>query len=140
MKFVGNRFNKILVERFNQEGELILGGINSNAITKEIKELNSNKTSSVISFVFDYTVKYGLKDSEENFASMDLSGEAFFELDKKAASKLINDFKEKKATNTDEFISGLQVILNLSQIESVVLARQMNLPAPINLGKVSKKE
>ncbi len=107
--------------------------VKNNVLIKNISEakLAVDAKRSAMKFEFTYSVKY-----EPGVGTIDLDGEILFVADAKVVTETIDTWnKDKKLTGT--FTTSLMnQILSRCNVQSVVLSRDVNLPAPIPMPKV----
>ena len=131
MTIVGFNFNKINAEKKKPiKGKV---DIKSNVLITGVKEskLPVDGKRKPLNFEFEFTVVY-----EPGFGSIKLHGEILFLLDNKVADDTLKVWKKDKKVKGD-FLSGIMNhILAKSNIQAVVVSRDVGLPAPLPLPKV----
>ncbi|MEK6906548.1 MAG: hypothetical protein AABW81_02920 [Nanoarchaeota archaeon] len=135
MKLVGFNFNKINVERYSDRLEDIK--INTNVDIIDIKNISNDilKTKEEL-LITKFTFKV---DYSPNFAQIELSGTIIFSLDPKDAKQVLKEWESKKIN--EKFKMDLfSVILRKSNIKSLELEEELNLPLHIPLFSLKKKE
>jgi len=135
MPIIGTNFTKILVE--NKRRNLRNVKINNNLGIKSIEKMDFSLGSAKqegVRFVFEYTSKY------DEAASMLFEGEVLLLEDKKIVDDILKNWKDKKPINDDIMASIMNSALNKSTIKALELSQDMNLPAPIKLPKITKKQ
>lgn len=136
MSIVGFNFNKIMVEKKTmKEGKV---NINNNVTIKEVEsaDLSLGKAKQDgVRFVFEFTSMY-----EPDFASMTLAGDVLFIDSEKNVKTILEDWKKKKTVPNEVMADVLNSILNRCNIQALVLARDVNLPSPIPLPKLTTEE
>lgn len=136
MTVIGIGFNKISMERFAPVVGKI--NINNNATVKDIDkmELNvGNKKQNALKFTFEFKASY-----EPNLAHITLEGEVVWLEKESDAEKILKDWKKDKKIPKEIMTPVINAILAKSNIEALVLSRELNLPPPIPLPKVEAKE
>jgi hypothetical protein len=133
MTTVGFNFTKILVEKKNVSEQNIK--IENNVGITNVQEVNvfENKKS-LIRFQFGFTCRY-----EPGLGSIELQGELIEFYDKEVAAKLVEGWKANKKITPEIMPVVLNNILNRSNIEAILLSREVGLPSPIALPKVELK-
>jgi hypothetical protein len=133
MAVVGFNFNKIMVEKkVLKDGKV---DINNNVQIKEVEtaDLSLGKAKQDgVRFVFEFTSKY-----EPDYASMVLSGDVLFIESEKNVKAILDEWKKKKTVPKETMAEVLNSILNRCNIQAMILARDVNLPSPIPLPKVT---
>jgi hypothetical protein len=135
MPVVGLSFDKILVEKHSAvKGKVT---VNNNVAIQDVEQsdvaIGGNKQSA-LKFRFEFTANY-----EPKIATMVLNGTlTFFETPEKAA-EIVKTWKKDKNVPKDVMGSVLNTILARSNVEAMVLSREVNLPPPIPLPKVNIK-
>ncbi len=136
MAVIGIGFSKMSMERLAP----LVGkvNINNNATIKDADktELNiGNKKQNAIKFTFEFKAKY-----EPNLAHITLEGEVIWLEKDQDVEKLIKDWKKDKKLPKEVMTPVLNSILAKSNIEALVLSRELNLPPPIPLPKIELNE
>jgi len=136
MTVIGIGFNKISMERLAPVVGKI--NINNNATVKDIDkmELNvGNKKQNALKFTFEFKASY-----EPNLAHITLEGEVVWLEKESDTEKILKDWKKDKKIPKEIMTPVINAILAKSNIEALVLSRELNLPPPIPLPKVEAKE
>ncbi len=136
MPIIGTHFTKINVEnkRKGMRNLKVNNNLGISNIEKMDLELGSAKQSGV-RFVFEYTTKY-----EPDAAEMIFEGEVLFIEDEKKVAEILNNWKDKKPIDDDIMARVMNSALTKSTIKALSLSQDMNLPAPVKLPKITKKE
>lgn len=135
MPVVGLSFDKILVEKHSAvKGKVT---VNNNVAIQDVEQsdvaIGASKQSA-LKFRFEFTANY-----EPKIATMVLNGTlTFFETPEKA-SNIVKSWKKDKNVPKEVMSSVLNTILARSNVEAMVLSREVNLPPPIPLPKVNMK-
>jgi hypothetical protein len=136
MTIVGFNFTKINAEKRNAGGKI---NISSNVTIKTVEEskLNfGNKTQTPLVFNFEFVCKY-----EPDVGHIMLEGEVISLENEKSAKEVVKLWKKDKKKVAPEIMQPVfNTILSRSNIEAVILSRDMNLPSPIPLPKVESKQ
>jgi len=134
MKLVGFNFNKISIEKFSDDLKDIRINTNIN-----ISEINSVKPGilktkeELVVANFTFTVDYSPK-----IAKIELAGKVIISLDPKTSKEVLKQWKNKKIP--ENFKVGLfNVILKKSNIKSLQLEEEMNLPLHVPLPSLKKE-
>lgn len=135
MPVVGLQFNKIIVEKLSPvKGKVT---VNNNVAITDVEQADVSigaSKQSALKFHFDFTANY-----EPKIATMLLTGTlTFFETPEKAKD-IVAAWKKDKNVPKDVMGSVLNTILARSNVEAMVLSREVNLPPPIPLPKVNMK-
>jgi len=133
MAMVGFSFTKISAERKNSGGKAI--NIESNAgVTNLVEMPVIDPKKSVLKFEFTFTVKY-----EPNAGNITLSGELIQLYDKEFGAKILEQWTKDKKILPEVMREVFNVILAKSNVEAVVISRDMGLPSPIQMPRVDVK-
>jgi len=135
MRIVGFNFNKINIEKFSDKLEKL--NIKTNIDISDIKSIDNNllqTKDSLIGVKFIYTVNY-----EPSFAKIELAGTILFELEEKIAKEILKNWKEKTIPEDFKLIL-FNSILRKSNVKSLQLEDDMNLPLHISLPSLRKTE
>jgi hypothetical protein len=132
MTIVGFSFTKIFAEKSNA----VKGKINvSNNVT--IKNVSESKivfdpAKKALKFEFLYTSKY-----EPEVGIIELGGELVYLAEEADAKTILNSWKKDKKVSGDMMKGVMNNILAKCNVESIILSRDINLPAPIPLPKLN---
>jgi len=132
MTIVSFNFTKIEAEK----KEVSKGKINiSNNVTIEKVEekdlsLGSQKQK-VLNFTFQFTSKY-----EPDAGNIKLVGNVLYMENSKKVKEVLDDWKKDKKLPKDIMTKVLNVVLNKSNVQALILSDQVNLPPPVPLPKV----
>lgn len=143
MKFIGERFLQLEVKREEITGEATLGNIQSNITPLNVKEGQGVVEKGYTSLIFEYEYKtvYNLeKPKDKELARIYIKGDVIFLFEDKKAKQILKEWSKDKKLPDDAIERVLQAIVNKAQIESVILAKELNLPSPVQLPLVKKKE
>ena len=133
MTIVGFNFTKIYVERMGSPKGKI--NIKNNVGIKNVEEadlsLGKSKQSG-LRFVFEFTSNY-----EPKIGEITLTGEVLYLADDKTVKEVLKGWKKDKKVQKDITAAVLNTVLQKSNIQALMLARDINLPPPIPLPKVN---
>ncbi len=133
MPIIGFNFKKISVEKKgNVKGKINIG--NNVAITDVVQKdlaLGSIKQKGV-KFTFNFDVKY-----EPKIAEMLMVGDILYTGDEKKIQEILDEWKKNKKVPNKVTAEVLNSALVRCNIQALVLSKEMGLPAPIPLPKVS---
>lgn len=135
MPVVGLQFDKIFVEKHSPvKGKVT---VNNNVAIQDVEKADvaiGASKQSALKFRFEFTANY-----EPKIATMILNGTlTFFETPEKSAD-IVKSWKKDKNVPKEVMSSVLNTILARSNVEAMVLSREVNLPPPIPLPKVNMK-
>ena len=133
MKIIGFNFNKICIEKFSD----ILKGLktNTNIDVKDVKQLKQelfHTKEEVIEVKFGFEVDYS-----PDIAKISLSGNIILLVDSKTAKKFTKEWKNKKIPEEHKLII-FNVVMKKSNLKSIQLEDEMNLPLHITLPSVKE--
>lgn len=133
MKIIGFNFDKIYIEKMsnNLKGLKINTNIDIKNVTSLKQELFYTKEE-VIEIKFGYEVDYS-----PDIAKISLSGNVVLLIDLKAAKKFTKEWKSKKLPEEYKLII-FNVIMKKSNLKSIQLEDEMNLPLHISLPSVKE--
>ncbi|MBW2993655.1 hypothetical protein KY317_03720 [Candidatus Woesearchaeota archaeon] len=133
MPIIGFNFKKISVERKEKvTGKINIG--NNVAITNAVQQdlsLGASKQKG-IRFAFDFSVKY-----EPKMADIMMTGDIVYIGDEKKISEVMGEWKKNKKIPPDVSAEILNAALTRCNIQALILSREMGLPAPIPLPRIS---
>jgi hypothetical protein len=133
MAMVGFSFTKINAERKTPGGQSV--NIESNATVTNITELpviDPKKT--VLKFDFGFTVKY-----EPAAGRIEIGGEIVELYDKEFGTKVLEQWNKDKKILPEVTREIFNTILSKSNVEAVIISRDLGLPSPIQLPRVNVK-
>jgi hypothetical protein len=136
MTVLGLAFTKLGVEKTGP----IQGSVNvqSNANIVSVDKLDVNigtKKEEALKFIFSFTAVY-----QPNIAKVSIEGEIVW-LDKnEEVEKILKGWKKDKKIPKEVMSPVLNAVLTKSNIEALILSRELNLPPPIQLPRVEIKE
>lgn len=133
MAVVGFGFTKINVERKNKvTGKVeIKNNAAINSVEKEELTLGDIKQDA-LKFGFSFTVKY-----EPDMANIILEGEVLWVEKKEGIDAAIKQWKKEKKIKPEIMTPVLNAVLQKSNMQALILAKELNLPPPIPLPRVN---
>jgi hypothetical protein len=132
MTMVGLNFTKISAERFGTSDNV---RVESNvAITNIVESPMPDPKKSILKFQFDFTVKF-----EPNIGLMDIKGELIEIFDKELGGKIIDGWVTGKSLHKDVAPRVLNAMLAKSNVEAIILSKELGLPSPVQMPKVEIK-
>ena len=135
MPVVGLSFNKIVIEKFNPVRGKIQ--VKNNVTLKDVEKTDLNigpSKQGALKFHFEFTADY-----EPKIALMTMSGFLTFFDKPEKVNEIVDGWKKDKKIPKDTMSSILNTILTRCNIEALIFAREVNLPPPIPLPKVTVK-
>ncbi len=131
---VGINFTKLIADRLGETAGRI--EINNNIRISNISEakLITAKGDKALEIEFEFTSKY-----EPNLAQLIIVGKAVYVNKEKNAKEILKGWeKDKKVPEEylEEILSGLLMRAN---VEAVLLSKEINIPPPIPMPRVGKK-
>lgn len=133
MTIVGFNFTKMHVERKAPIAGKI--SVKNNVSIKDVekKDFSFGKAKQAgLQFTFEFTVDYDPK-----IAEIILAGEVIDLQDEKRADAIIKEWKKNKKLEPAMMTNILNAVLGKANIQALILSKDMNLPPPIPLPKVS---
>ena len=138
MQIIGHRIKKVSGQRHDVEEGTTLSGIKTNAEPTGIREGKSDDSKNKVLIVdWRLTSDYNLTN-EKKLADLEIAGEIIIAMESKEFKKTMEDWKKNKRMEKDQLIPILQGILNVAQVEAIILARELNLPSPVQLIKIKE--
>lgn len=136
MPVVGLQFNKVVVEKKAPvKGKV---KVNNNVVVKDVEKTELAMGSSkqdALKFHFEFTANY-----EPKIGDITLNGFlTFFEKPAKV-KEIAEGWKKDKKIPKEVMSSVLNTVLSRCNIQTIIFAREVNLPPPIPLPKVQVKE
>jgi hypothetical protein len=133
MAMVGFSFTKISAERKPASNSAI--NIESNAGVTNVIELPViEPKKALLKFEFVFTVKY-----EPGIGKIEFNGEVVQLYDKEYGLKVIDHWAKNKKLPGEIMPEVFNNILARSNVEAIVLSRDMGLPSPIQMPRVDVK-
>ena len=135
MTVIGFSFTRMLVEKNNPvKGKV---SINSNVGIKEVEEtkLNINTAKKALKVNFEFVSVY-----DPNIGKISLEGEVVYLVDKDKSDETLKNWKKNKKLDQEMMNNILNHVLAKCNIEALILSRDINLPPPIPLPKVSDEK
>jgi len=136
MTIIGTNFTKITVEKKSAaQGKLnIANNVSINNVEEAEIAIGTSKQKT-LKFTFEFTAKY-----EPNIGGIILDGELLF-LDKPENIKdVVAEWKKSKKVPKDMMAAILNNILTKCNIEALILSREIGLPPPVQLPRVTVKK
>ncbi len=135
MAIVGFNFTRIDAQRKSQAKGKV--NITNNVSLSKVEDaklgVNKNKQSIRVSFVFE--TRY-----EPELAKLRLEGDVILLEDKKKGGEILKHWKSANALPKELMQGLLNSVLDRCNVQALILARDLSLPAPIPLPKVNFKE
>jgi hypothetical protein len=132
MTIVSFNFTKIEAEK--KEGAKGKVNIKNNVTIDKVEEKDlslGNQKQKVLSFTFEFTSKY-----EPSYGSIALTGNVLFMEDAKKVKEILDNWKKDKKLPKEVTTKILNVVLNKSNVQALILSEHVNLPPPIPLPRV----
>jgi len=131
MTVVNFSFTKLLAEKKKvAKGKI---DIKNNISIKDVSEakmaIDAKRTALKFNFLYEATY-------EPEVGKINLGGEVIYVLDKKVADDVMKMWKKDKKVKADFMTNLMNHILAKSNIQAVIMSRDINLPAPIPLPKI----
>jgi hypothetical protein len=133
MAMVGFSFTKIGAERKPVGNNAV--NIESNAgVTSVIEMPVIDAKKALLKFEFVFTVKY-----EPGIGKIELNGEAIYLYDKEFGSSILEHWTKNKKLPAEVMPEVFNNLLARSNMEAMVISRDMGLPSPIQMPRVDVK-
>lgn len=132
MTMVGLNFTKISAERTGTSENV---RVESNvAITNVIEAKMPDPKKQILKFQFQFTAKY-----EPSIGLIDLKGELIEMYDKELGAKIVEGWSKQKSLYKEIAPRVLNAILAKSNVEAILMSRELGLPSPVQMPKVEVK-
>ena len=126
-------FTKIDVEKKSKVTKQVNIKSNMNITTVEASDMVSGTQQKAFKIGFSYETIY-----EPKVGHISLGGELMYLADEKLAKEINDTWDKKKALPKDIALKIFNKILHHSNVEALILSREINLPPPIQLPKVKQ--
>ncbi|MBI4451110.1 hypothetical protein HY642_03985 [Candidatus Woesearchaeota archaeon] len=135
MTVAGVTFRKISVERKpGATGKIqIKNNVSITDVKKSQLDLGMSKHPA-LTFAFMFTTDY-----QPNMASILLEGDVLYIDKQEKVDELEKQWKKDKSVPKEVMVLVLNNVLGRCNIQALILSREMNLPPPIDLPKVTQK-
>ena len=136
MTVVSFNFTKIEAEK----KELVKGkiNINNNVTIEKVEEKDlslGNQKQKVLNFTFEFTSKY-----DPDAGNIRLIGSVLYMEEAKKVKEILDGWKKDKKLPKDIMTRILNVVLNKSNVQALILSEHVGLPPPIPLPKVQVQQ
>ena len=135
MTVIGTNFTKIVVEKKGAvKGKV---SIANNVAIDDVKETDiaiGSAKQKALKFTFEFTAKY-----EPKLGEIILNGELIFLEKPEKIKEIAEEWKKSKKVPKEVMAGILNNILQKCNIEALILSREIGLPPPVQLPKVSVK-
>ncbi len=132
MTLVGLNFTKISAERMGASENV---RVESNvAITNVVEAKMPDPKKAILKFQFLFTAKF-----EPNIGLIELKGELIEMYDKDLGAKILEGWGKTKSLHKDVAPRILNAILAKSNIEAIIMSKELGLPSPVQMPKVEIK-
>jgi len=136
MTVVSFNFTKIEAEK--KEAGKGKVNINNNVTIEKVEEKDlslGNQKQKVLNFTFKFTSKY-----DPDFGMIKLAGSVLYMEESKKVKEILDGWKKDKKLPKELMTKILNVVLNKSNVQALILSDQVNLPPPIPLPKVQSEQ
>ncbi len=131
MNILNVNFTEINAKKGNNpKGKL---SINNNIKLENVEEskLGADDTKKAVKVDFKFSTTYS-----PDYATIDLKGSLLVFDEAKKADEMLKSWKENKNLTKEHSKNIVQTIMNRSLIQTVVISKELELPAPIKLPTV----
>ena len=131
MNVLNITFNEINAsKKSNPRGQI---NVSNNIKIIEVKEakLNLEKEKKALQIDFEYTTKY-----EPDFGTIILKGTSVILEDTKNADAILTKWSKDKKVEKDNAAKILNPVMNKAVLETILIARELDLPAPLPLPSI----
>jgi hypothetical protein len=133
MTIMGINFTKIDVEKKSSPRGKV--NISNNVSLTKIEKVKLNfvdDKNEALKMSFHFESKF-----EPELGYIKLLGDVIFMAQKKKAEELLNQWEKDKKIDTEVMTMVLNNVLNKCNIEALILSKEIGLPAPIPMPKIS---
>ncbi len=133
MTLVGFNLTKINAERkpVSEHNVRIENNVGVTDV-KEAKNIDAKKT--LVRYSFDFTCKY-----EPGLGQIQIQGELLEMYDKEFGAQIIDHWNKEKKVHRDVLSNVLNHVLGRSNIQAIIISRELGLPSPVQMPKVEVK-
>ena len=128
-------FTKIHVEKNKKPTKQV--NVKSGLNIKDVKESSVVKGSKQRAFSIQFAFEAVYQPS---VGKIDLEGELLYLADEKLASEIEQTWSEKKTLPKELALTVFNKILHHCNVEALILSKEINLPAPIQLPKIKEQQ
>ncbi|MFT4311184.1 MAG: hypothetical protein ACMXX7_01005 [Candidatus Woesearchaeota archaeon] len=131
MNVLNITFNEINAsKKANPRGQV---NVSNNIKVVDLKEakLSLEKDKKALQIDFEYTTKY-----EPDFGTISLKGTSIVLDDEKTSSALIEKWSKDKKLEKEHAAKILNPVMNKAVLETILIARELDLPAPLPLPSI----
>ena len=136
MTIIGFNFTKVQVER--KEGAAKQVNVQNNIGISGVEEAQVNiggGTSKALKFNFFFHSTF-----EPELGHIKLDGEVIALFDASEAQTIMDGWKKDKKVPTEQATRVLNISLSKAQIMALLLSKEVNLPAPVQLPKIEAQQ
>ena len=136
MTIIATNFTKINIEKTSSaKGKVsIANNVAIQNVEKTELALGTSKQAA-LKFTFEFNVKY-----EPKVGSIDITGELVFLEKAEKLDEIAEEWKKNKKVSKEVMAPILNNVLTKCNIEALLLSREINLPPPVQLPRVSVKK
>ena len=136
MGIVGFNFSKMNIEKLSPvKGKIsISNNVSITSVEKTNLELGQSKEDA-LKFTFEFTSQYDPK-----VGIINLMGDVIFMEDDKKIADIEAQWKKDKKIPKEVMTNVLNHVLNKCNIQALILSKDLNLPPPIPLPKVTENQ
>jgi len=136
MTIIANNFTKITVEKKGAaKGKVsISNNVSIDSVEKTDLTVGTTKQSA-LKFTFEFVSKY-----EPKVGDIILNGELLFLEKPEKVDQIVAEWKKNKRVPKEVMAPLLNSILTKCNIEALLLSREINLPPPVQLPRVTVKK
>lgn len=139
MILVGQRITKISGERKHLDKGTVIKNISSNAVPLNIREeKTADAKKKFLVIEWEFVSNYEL-EKDERLAELKIAGELIYDVEAKDFKEIMDEWKKSKSVSKEKLLVILQTVLNIGQVEGIILAKNLNLPSPVQLLRIQEK-
>lgn len=131
---MGINFTKMNVERkTGKKGKINISNNVSIINVEKVKMNFGGEKQQTLKFSFKFISKY-----DPDIGEIALEGDLIFLVEEKQSEEILKNWEKNKKVEPELMTGLLNNILNKCNIEAIILSKEIGLPAPIPLPKISK--
>lgn len=133
MNILNVSFNSISAKKEQApKGKL---GIKSNVSITSVEDANIgvDKSNTTLRVGFSFNTEYS-----PDYASIQITGQMIVLEEKENAKKMLDTWNKEKKVNKDFSIPLMNTIMSKCVMESIIIAKELNLPSPLPMPKVEQ--
>ena len=133
MNILNINFNEINAKRENKPKGQISIKNNVKISNLEESKVGVDKSKKTLNLTFKFDTEY------ENYATISLTGVMLLLEETEKADQILNSWEKDKKLDKDNAKAILQTIMNKSLLQTIVIAKELDLPAPVKFPTITEE-